>query len=98
MLSLQGVHASKREWEEGRECVVLFFILSPLKRRGGGDEGSSQNPFNHPCKLPTVVQTIKTCNESTLTVANTECIPLWESWSLDLGLGSARDWLYNMSF
>lgn len=35
MLSLRGVHASKREWEEGRECVVLFFILSPFKEEGG---------------------------------------------------------------
>ena len=28
------MHASEGEWEEGRECVVLFFILSPIKHEG----------------------------------------------------------------
>lgn len=33
------MHASEAEWEEGRECVVLFFILSPFKRGEGRSEG-----------------------------------------------------------
>lgn len=52
------------EREEGREYVVLFFILSALKEKGETgkekkkeeeEEGSSRNLFNHPCKLSAVV-------------------------------------------
>lgn len=49
------MHASEGEWEEGRECVVLFFILSPIKAEGksgkknkGAAGTFSISPENYP--------------------------------------------------
>lgn len=85
----RGEYASKGEWEEGRECIVLFFILpppSPLKDNGEMWKKGAAGIF----KLLMVVSSkpLNSCAESS---------PLCESWSFDLRLGSRLVWLYSMS-